>query len=140
MYNDILLEEGGSLEYYGNDPFTEEVKEEVQEPSQEEDPEVIQDEDPEEDPVLNVLNEINEKIGELENVNRDPEPVQVVVSSDSLFSSYVSDNNIVSVSQNIIDKPLNNYTVTESLLAFVVVGLFVAGLAYVIKRSVFRWN
>lgn len=140
MYNDILLEEGGSLEYYGSDPINVEVKEEVQEASQEEVPEVIQEEDPEEDLVLNVLNEINEKIGDLENVNRDSEPVQVVVSSDSFFSSYVSDNNIVSVSENIIDKPLNDYTVTESLLAFVVVGLFVAGLAYVIKRSVFRWN
>lgn len=140
MYNDILLEEVGSLEYYGNDPVSAEMPHNVTEEEIEEDSEVIQEEDPKEDPVLNVLNEINEKIGELENVNRDPEPVQVVVSSDRLFSSYVSDNNIFSVSENIIDKPLNDYTVTESLLAFVVVGLFVAGLAYVIKRSVFRWS
>lgn len=139
MYEEIVLEQGVSAEYYVNDPvfFRDDnvTKEEI-----EEDPEVIQEEDPEEDQILNVLNEINEKIGVLENDDRDSEPVQVVISPDNFRCNNVSSNEIISLSENIINKPLNNYTVTESLLALVVVAVFVAGLAYVIKRSVFRWN
>lgn len=135
MNDEIIFEEGSSFDYY-IDPILEEVKEEDREASQEDDIEVIQ----EEDQILNVLNEINEKIGDLENVSRDPEPVQVVVSSDSIPVKYVRNNDSLSLSENIINKPLNNYTVSESLLAFVVVAVFVAGLSYVIKRSVFRWN
>ena len=93
-----------------------------------------------EDQILSVLNEINEKIGVLENDDRDSEPVQVVISSDNFRDNNVSDNQITSVSDNIISKPLNEYTVSESLLSLLVVSVFVAGLAYVIKRSVFRWN
>ena len=142
--NEIILEEGGSVEYYEYSENEYDIR--TDQSLDEENCQTIEDdivqekEDPENDPVLNVLNEINEKIGELENVDRDSEPVQVVISPDFLRSNNVFDNQIVSVSENIINKPLNEYTVSESLLAFVVVAVFVAGLAYVIKRSVFRWN
>ena len=143
MYDEIILEEGGSVEYYEYSENEDNIRTDQgldKENSQTiEDNKVPEKEDSEEQ-ILNVLNEINEKIGVLENVDRDPEPVQVVVSSDNLRSNNVSDYSIISVSENIINKPLNDYTVSESLLAFVVVAVFVAGLAYVIKRSVFRWN
>lgn len=144
MYDEIILEEGGSVEYYEYSENEDNIRTDqglYKENSQTiEDNKFSENEDPEEDQILNVLNEINEKIGVLENVDRDSEPVQVVISPDYLRSNNVSDNSIISVSENIINKPLNDYTVTESLLAFVVVAVFVAGLAYVIKRSVFRWN
>ena len=144
MYDEIILEEGGSVEYYEyseNEPnIRTDQGSDVVNFQTIEDNTITEQEDTEEDSVLNVLNEINEKIGELENVDRDSEPVQVVISPDNLRSNNVSNNSIISVSENIINKPLNDYTVSESLLAFVVVAVFVAGLAYVIKRSVFRWN
>ena len=144
MYDEIILEEGGSVEYYEYSENEDNIRTDqglYKENSQTiEDNKIPENEDSEEDQILNVLNEINEKIGVLENVDRDSEPVQVVISPDYLLSNNVSDNSIISVSENIINKPLNDYTVSESLLAFVVVAVFVAGLAYVIKRSVFRWN
>lgn len=144
MYDEIILEQGGSVEYYEyseNEPNirTDQDSEDVNFQTIE-DNTITEQVDSEEDQILSVLNEINEKIGVLENVDRDLEPVQVVISPDNLLSNNVSDNGIISLSENIINKPLNEYTVSESLLAFVVVAVFVAGLAYVIKRSVFRWN
>ena len=144
MYDEIVLEQGCSVEYYEYSENESNIR--TDQDSDEVNSQIIEDNtitlqgDSEEDQILNVLNEINEKIGVLENVDRDPEPVQVVISPDYLRGNNVSDNSIISVSENIIDKPLNDYTVSESLLAFVVVAVFVAGLAYVIKRSVFRWN
>lgn len=142
MYEEIILEDD-TFEY--NEYSENEYNIRTDQDSDEVNYQTIEDnfsaeKDPEEDQILNVLNEINEKIGVLENVDRDSEPVQVVISPDYLRSNNVSDNSIISVSENIINKPLNDYTVSESLLAFVVVAVFVAGLAYVIKRSVFRWN
>lgn len=137
LENDSLLEtnEYSENEYnIGTDPSTDEVNYQTIEDD------FSVEKDTGEDQLLNVLNEINEKIGVLENDSRDSEPVQVVISPDNFLYNNVSDNQVISVSDNIISKPLNDYTVSESLLAFLVVSVFVAGLAYVIKRSVFRWN
>ena len=143
MYDEIVLEENGSVEYYeysDNEPNIRTDQRSDNVIYQTIDENVSEEKNPEEDQILNVLNEINEKIGVFENDDRDPEPVQVVISPDYLRDNNVSDNQVISISENIINKPLNEYTVSESLLAFVVVAVFVAGLAYVIKRSVFRWN
>ena len=64
---------------------------------------------------------------------------------------YVSNNQIVedtdfqeqeieTLSYNIIDKPINQYTVTESLILFsIVLGLFVLFILLV-RRTVFKWK
>lgn len=48
----------------------------------------------------------------------------------------LSDN---SVSNNIMTKNINDYTVGESLSLMIFLGLLVAGMVYTIKKSIFKW-
>lgn len=75
-----------------------------------------------------------------------------VVSVDSIipegtiinnnYSVYVSGNEVSEniVSYNIIDKPLSEYTVQESLSFFGIVLALGVGLVILINKGVFRWN
>lgn len=156
MYNDIILEESGSIEYYGNDPVEEEEVYEdkfvlsdealIGEYSNESDPvnEVSESsilESEKDDSNDAVLKDIKEELEVIKNDIRVYKTDGVVDSSDSDDSELRSDSEIITLSENnIITKPLTDYTVSESLIALVVVGLFVAGMVYMIKRSLFKWN
>lgn len=75
-----------------------------------------------------------------------------VVSVDSIipegtvinnnYSVYVSGNEVSEniVSYNIMDKPLSEYTVQESLSFFGIVLALGVGLVILINKGVFRWN
>ena len=58
-----------------------------------------------------------------------------VININNYFCS-VSDN---SVSNNIMTKNLNDYSVGESLSLMIFLGLLVAGMVYTIKKSIFKW-
>ena len=156
MYNDIILEESGSLEYYGNDPVEEEYLNDNESALYDE--AVIEEdhtesdtgntvsessilESKEEDNNDAVLEDIKNDIEVIKNDIRVYQADGMVDSSDSDDSELLVNNEIISVSEdNIITKPLTDYTVSESLIALVVIGLFVAGMVYMIKRSLFKWN
>lgn len=75
-----------------------------------------------------------------------------VVSIDSIipegtvinnhYSVYVSGNEVSAntVSYNIMDKPISEYTVQESLSFFSIVLALGVGLVILINKGVFRWN
>lgn len=41
---------------------------------------------------------------------------------------------------NILNTPINDYSILESYSFLIVLGLLVAGTVFVIKRGLFRWN
>ena len=56
-------------------------------------------------------------------------PVYICVSDNN-----VSDNQIISVN-SIMDKPINDYTVSESLLMFMALSLFIGGIVVIIRKG-----
>lgn len=55
----------------------------------------------------------------------------------------VSGNEVISeniVSDNIIYKPLNDYTVQESLTAYSIVLMIGVGIYLIIRRSIYKWK
>ena len=56
-------------------------------------------------------------------------PVCICVSDNN-----VSDNQIISVN-SIMDKPINDYTVSESLLLFMALSLFIGGIVVIIRKG-----
>ncbi len=61
---------------------------------------------------------------------------------NNTYNLYVSSNDVSynAVSSSIIDKPLSDYTVQESLSFFSITLFLVVGLIIVIHKGVFRWN
>lgn len=88
-----------------------------------------------------------EKLEEEEEEDKDVKEVQYVyIKSNSVSDNDVADdhNSVETVSMNtvqyIIDTPLNEYKLTDSLLLIIILmGLFF-GLVHLIRRSVFKWN
>ena len=72
-------------------------------------------------------------------VNPSPTPVPNVsgnnINNYYIYVTGVSDN---SLSYNIMNKRLNNYSVSESILLFIFMGLFVAGFSWFIKKNIFK--
>lgn len=84
------------------------------------------------DNIVNELGEIKDVLRNLENdrVSGDPvDDVNLHVSSNEI----VSDNSIINV-------PLINYSVSESLLLMIFLSILFAGMVYVMKRSLYKWN
>lgn len=62
------------------------------------------------------------------------------VSGNNITNNYyitVSAND-PSLSYNLLNKPLNNYSVSESILLFIFMGLFVAAFSHFIKKNIFK--
>lgn len=155
--DDLIIESNGNLEFYTNlddldvdsnpveaVPDTtyyvfQSVPEEVEEYKDDSQDEDLKEEDKEE------IEEVEEE--EEEEEVKDVKEVQYVyIKSDSVFSDNdINDNRSVeTVSMNdiqyLIDTPLNEYRLTDSLITIIIfMGLFV-GLIYCIKRTVFKWN
>lgn len=65
--------------------------------------------------------------------------IPVSVSVDVLSGNAISDLE-ESVSRNIIDTPINDYTLSESIGLMILGALFVGTLVWIIRRSVFKWK
>lgn len=153
----LLFESSGSMEYFPDpdtvvEDITNELPEEVSADS-EEDPvdkleedseekfEEVPEEKLEEGPEEKLEEEPEEQLKEegkkndvfqVSNVQTDIYP------SDDL--ERLSDNQIVVVSENIINKPLNEYTVSESLQLYIFISIFVAGFIVLVRRAVIKWS
>ena len=88
-------------------------------------------------------NENNEILEEIRGLRSDVQNLSDVIVSIGVSNNDVPDNQIVSmntVSQNIIDTPIKDYTLTEQIIVLeLAIGLFI-GIIYIIKRSVFKWR
>lgn len=105
------------------------------------------------DSVIVSINDIDNIIeeGDLFNGN-EPELHSTVSSGNVTYNvynnTYVSMNevedpgssNLEIISYNIINKPLNDYTVLESLTTISIVLFLGVGLYLLIRRSIFRWR
>ena len=124
MVDEILLDSDGRFEYY-TDPADQEDQVQADQ----------------EDQYFQLLRSIDSKLGDMENDNiGNTKTFQDSVVSSGNDIVGLSDNSTFVISDNIIDKPINNYNTTESLLLFIVISIVIGCLAFIIKRSVFRWN
>ena len=118
----LLFESTGSIEYY---PDPENVKEDTPVP-----------EEPKEE-------DQEEKEEDTENENREVQYIYIKsdpVSTGNDISDSNNNQTVGIVSQNIIDTPLNEYDITNSLLVFMIVMFMGVGIIWLIKRSIFKWN
>lgn len=149
----LLFESSGSMEYF---PDPERIEEDITEESQvtapadnvEEDPEEKLEEDPEEkleeDPEEKVEEDPEEVKESYTEEGKKNDVLQVSNVQTDLYTSddleRISDNQIVAVSENIINKPLNEYTVSESLQLYIFISIFVAGFIVLVRRAVIKWS
>lgn len=84
-----------------------------------------------------ILQEIRGLREDVQNFERVPVPVSVSV--DVLSGNAVSGLE-ETVSRNIIDTPINDYTLSESIGLMILGALFVGALVWIIRRSVFKWK
>lgn len=150
MNDEIILEDSESVDSYYNeyDEYseneynirTDQGSDEVNYQTIEDDTIPEQEDQKEEvDETVLILNDIKEELGDIKDDLRDNKEDRMVDSSVRSDPVLLSDNAIISVN-SIIDTPINEYTISESILTLIFVGLFVAGMALVIKRSLFKWK
>lgn len=160
--DEIIFESSGSIEHFtdieylnnsdnlhdnGSDPIYEletvrqlEVVEEEPEEDLEEDPEEKLEEEAEEqlEEEQEELKEENKEEGNNNDIFQVSNVQTDLYISDDL--ERLSDNQIVVVSENIINKPLNEYTVSESLQLYIFISIFVAGFIVLVRRAVLKWS
>lgn len=83
-----------------------------------------------------ILEEIRGLREDVQNFERVPVPISVSV--DVLSGNAISD--LETISRNIIDTPINDYTLSESIGLMILGALFVGALVWIIRRSVFKWK
>lgn len=153
--DDLIIESNGNLEFYTNvddfdvasDPIEavpnstyyvyQSVPEEVEEYKDLSQVEDLKEEDKEE------IKEVEEE----EEEEKDVKEVQYVyIKSNSVSGNDVVNDNhsaetvSINAAQYLMDTPLNEYKLTDSLLLIIILmGLFF-GLVHLIRRTVFKWN
>lgn len=94
--------------------------------------------------IIELLTEINNNLKEIKSYDeRNLVKVQGNDSSDSIPVKYVSDDQAeyLTVSENnILTKPINDYTVSESFLFVISLVLIFGGIALIIKKGLPRWR
>ena len=127
----------------------EQIKEEHETIKEEVEDEVI--EEPEEVDYSEILKGIERtlqiisenQIKENENNVQYFEELLRVYSVGGISDNDVSDDQIehITVSEdNIMNKHINDYTVTESLLLFIVLGILFCGFVAIVRKAVYRWK
>lgn len=125
-----------------SDPVQDAVPVQVQEEEELEEEAILEEEEEEE---LKEVEEVEkEKEEEKEDVKRDIERNDneilrdYSVSSDGVVDIY--NNQAVIVSDNVIDKPLNEYNTSEGYQFLIFISMFIVGLIYVIRKGLPRWK
>lgn len=149
----ILFENTGSIEYFPDPDTIEEDPEEqlIEDPNEQliEDPEEQLIEVPEEQLIEDSAENVEEEQKEIEEYKEkegeENDIMQVPVVQNDIYTGddteHVSDYQIVAVSENnIITKPLNDYSVSESLQLYIFISLFVAGFIVLVRRAVLKWS
>lgn len=83
------------------------------------------------------------QIKENENNEQYFEELLRVYSVGGISDNDVSDNQneYITVSEdNIMNKHINDYTVTESLLLFIVLGILFGGFVALVRKAVYKWK
>ena len=146
IVDDVFITESDILDYVDNysdsgDKEPEAIKEEdedivIEEEKEEEEKELIKDNsgDNKEDPETVI------KESEVKNDTGNNTEVEIFDILDSIRSGNVSDNQAVVVSDNIIDKPINDYTTIESYSFLIFISMFIVGVVYLIRKGIPKWK
>lgn len=150
MEDIILIESAGNIEHF-TDIENVEIREEIEEelPADQEYQMVdnrLVDEGTSPDSLSGeAVSDLKKEIEELKNELNKKSFTDVSVSAGNdidLYNRNESLNTISSniVSQNIIDTPLNEYSLSDSLTVLLIVMFFTFGMITIIKRSIFKWS
>ena len=99
--------------------------------------------EPEVDPETVSGNELlREILREERKIERNVQVIANITVSPSISDNNVSDNQTVTTvsSDGIMTKKISDYSVTESLMLFISLALFVAGLVVLIRKGLPKWN
>ena len=146
----LVFDSTGSIEYYPDPDYVEEEAPHPDERTEEDQEQIISDpeekeEDQEQKEEDQELKEEDQKVKEEDTKNENREVQYIYIKSDpvSVSDDIINNNNnqtVGIISQNIIDTPLNEYDITNSLLVFMIVMFMGVGIIWLIKRSIFKWN
>lgn len=163
MEDIILFEETGSIEHYTDfddseiEEYTQDLLQDEDLPADQEDQTVDNRliEDQEQNENINeaspdslsgeAVTDLQKEIEDIKNELHEKSVTDVSVPAGNdivLYDRNVSINTISgnSVSQNIIDTPLNEYSLSDSLTVVLIVIFFTFGMITIIKRSLFKWT
>ena len=133
---DIIQEETDNIEYGLSD--YDEIVEDVEESSS-------YNSEVSENEVLYVVSdngvtkeEFNILIDEVRGLRKDVQNKQYSVVFSGVSADFVSDDQAISLSDNIIDKPLRDYNTSESMALIGLVLAFSALIIYLIHKTIFR--
>lgn len=93
--------------------------------------------------IVELLTEINDNLKEIKDVKRDMVTLQGNDCPDSVSVKHVSDNQaeyLTLSENNILTKPINDYTVSESFLFVISIVLIFGGIVLIIKKGLPRWR
>ena len=108
------------------------------------DPEQMSDEIQDNQEIVDLLNQINDNLEDIK--NNDIRNMETLSKSDSDSSdngSSESDNSVeyLTLSEDsILTKPINEYSVSESMLLFISLSLFIGGLVILVKKGLPKWR
>ena len=145
IVDNVFINESDLLDYVDNiqDPVEQEpetIKEDNEDTVIEEEKEEDEalKEDIEEDIKVDPENVIKES--EVKNDTGNNTEVEIFDILDSIRSGHVSDNQAVVVSDNIIEKPINDYTTIESYSFLIFISIFIVGVVYLIRKGIPKWK
>ena len=113
--------------------------------------EVIEEDQEEYSQVIEEVEQILSE-NEVESEREQNQPNYIILYSNDTYNSNsyqtfgLSENDLVDDQEetvsvnNIMNTPINDYSISESYSFLIVLGLLVAGTVFIIKRGLFRWN
>lgn len=145
IVDNVFITESDLLDYVDNiqDPVEQEpetIKDDsedtVIEEEKEEDEELKEDieKDIKEEPKVVI------KESEVKNDTGNNSEIEIFDILDSIRSGNVSDNQAVVISDNIIDKPINEYTTLEGYSFLIFISMFIVGVVYLIRKGIPEWK
>ena len=123
-----LEQESETIKEDNADTVIEEVKEEDEELKEDIEEDIKEDQE-------TVIKE-----SEVKNDTGNNTETEILDILDSIRTGNVSNNQAVVVSDNIIDKPINEYTTIESYSFLIFISIFIAGVVYLIRKGIPRWR
>ena len=134
--NEFITEEENYIEYVPEQ--IEEVEEEVEEDVIE----IVSSNDVQNCEILEVLKRMEEDLNDIKGSNErllqeSSRPIILSCVSDNTVSN---NNNESLVSDNIINKPINEYSVGQSLGFIGILMALIVGFVIIINKGVFKWN
>ena len=136
--NEYITQEENYIEYVPNQIEEEVVEEEIVEDVID----VVSSNEIQNGEILEVLKRMEEDLNDIKGSNERllQESSRTIILSSVSDNTVSNNNNESIVSDNIINKPINEYSVGQSLGFIGILMALIVGFVIIINKGVFRWN